>query len=117
MGTWELQGTTINIRTLLDAAYLSPHMCNLDLSGSPVKERSAMEHCLRPNHLGTHPSLPAPRYNFQMLLELRSRPLGRWNKLELRAYESVAADSGEICGLKLKNERNFWFTRVKSWGW
>ncbi|KAI9440575.1 hypothetical protein H4582DRAFT_1937842 [Lactarius indigo] len=54
------------------------------------------------------PSNPDARYSFQMTLTLRSRPLGRWNKLEFDEYESPRA-------LGLKNERPFWFSKVRSY--
>jgi len=55
------------------------------------------------------------RYAFQMMLELRSRPLGRWNKLEFRSYDSVDIESGEATPVPLKHERPFWFSKVKSY--
>ena len=61
------------------------------------------------------PGAAATRYSFQMVLDLRSRPLGRWNRLDLRAYDSVRVGSGEAVPLALKNERPFWFSKVKSY--
>ncbi|KAH9852654.1 hypothetical protein C2E23DRAFT_824705 [Lenzites betulinus] len=55
------------------------------------------------------------RYSFQMLLELHSRPLGRWNRLSFREYDSVHIGSGEATPLALKNERPFWFSKVRSY--
>ncbi|KAI0832067.1 hypothetical protein BC628DRAFT_1336193 [Trametes gibbosa] len=55
------------------------------------------------------------RYSFQMILELRSRPLGRWNRLDFREYDSVHIGSGEATPLALKNERPFWFSKVRSY--
>ena len=55
------------------------------------------------------------RYSFQMILDLRSRPLGRWNRLDLRTYDSVHLESGEATPLALKNERPFWFSKVRSY--
>jgi len=58
------------------------------------------------------------KYVFQMALALRSRPLGRWNKLDFIGYESVRVDDGEAIPLPLKHERSFWFSKVRSWaGW
>ena len=62
------------------------------------------------------PSNPTSRYSFQMTLTLRSRPLGRWNKLEFVEYESINLEDGEATGLGLKNERPFWFSKVRSYG-
>ncbi len=58
---------------------------------------------------------PDSRYSFQMILELRSRPLGRWNRFDFRAYDSVSIGSGEATPLALKNERSFWFSKVRSY--
>ncbi|KAF8141518.1 hypothetical protein EV363DRAFT_1391970 [Boletus edulis] len=55
------------------------------------------------------------RYHFQMTLTLRSKPLGRWNKLDLVSYESVNIEDGEVMPLPLKHERPFWFSKVRSW--
>ncbi|OCH87518.1 hypothetical protein OBBRIDRAFT_837296 [Obba rivulosa] len=57
-----------------------------------------------------------PRYTFQMILELRSRPLGRWNRLDFRTYDSVDVESGEAIPFPLKHERPFWFSKVRSYG-
>ncbi|EMD38956.1 hypothetical protein CERSUDRAFT_104245 [Gelatoporia subvermispora B] len=56
-----------------------------------------------------------PRYTFQMILELRSRPLGRWNRLDLHTYDSVDIESGEATPLPLKHQRPFWFSKVRSY--
>ena len=58
----------------------------------------------------------ASKYMFQMTLELRSRPLGRWNRLAMQLYETVAISDGEATALPLKNERPFWFSKVRSYG-
>ena len=59
--------------------------------------------------------MPDARYTFQMTLELRSRPLGRWNRLDFQEYESVAVSTGEAVALPLKKERPFWFSKVRSY--
>ncbi len=61
------------------------------------------------------PSNLDARYTFQMTLALRSRPLGRWNKLDFDEYESVNVEDGEVTRLALKNERPFWFSKVRSY--
>jgi len=61
------------------------------------------------------PSGGTTRYTFQMTLTLRSRPMGRWNKLEFVEYESVDCVSGEVMPLVLKHERPFWFSKVRSY--
>ncbi|KAI6023883.1 hypothetical protein PISMIDRAFT_29345 [Pisolithus microcarpus 441] len=58
---------------------------------------------------------PPSRYHFQMTLALHSKPLGRWNRLEILSYESVNVDEGEVVPCVLKHERPFWFSKVKSY--
>ncbi|KAI0075306.1 hypothetical protein K474DRAFT_1709112 [Panus rudis PR-1116 ss-1] len=56
------------------------------------------------------------RYTFQMTLELRSKPvLGKWNRLDMKAYDSVNVDTGEATPVALKNDRPFWFSKVRSY--
>ncbi|KZS94313.1 hypothetical protein SISNIDRAFT_453194 [Sistotremastrum niveocremeum HHB9708] len=61
-------------------------------------------------------SQPA-KYSFQMTLNLKSRPLGRWNKLDLAAYDSVDVATGEASAFTLKHERPYWFSKVRSYRW
>jgi F-box protein 9 len=62
------------------------------------------------------PSGTAARYVFRMTLQLRSKPLGRWNRLEFVAYDSVNLDTGEAVPVSLKHERwPFLFSRVRSY--
>jgi len=61
------------------------------------------------------PYSPSGKYSFEMLLDLKSRPLGRWNKLDLAGYSSVEAETGEACPFSLKHERPFWFSKVKTY--
>lgn len=61
------------------------------------------------------PSGEAMRYSFQMVLDLRSRPLGRWNRLDISAYESVALETGETSPFPLTNDRPYWFSKVRSY--
>ncbi|KAI1793519.1 hypothetical protein LXA43DRAFT_971860 [Ganoderma leucocontextum] len=65
--------------------------------------------------LTKEPAAAEMRYSFQMVLDLRSRPVGRWNRLEFRGYDSVHIASGEATPLALKNERPFWFSKVRSY--
>lgn len=55
------------------------------------------------------------RYSFKMTLTLRSRPLGRWNRLDFQEYDSVNMENGEVTPVALKNERPFWFSKVRSY--
>ncbi|KAL5531343.1 hypothetical protein ACEPAG_4220 [Sanghuangporus baumii] len=63
----------------------------------------------------TDPSGGNLRYTFQMTLTLKSKPLGRWNKLDLAGYDSVNKENGETIPLGLKHERPFWFSKVRSY--
>ncbi|KAH8104051.1 hypothetical protein BXZ70DRAFT_924156 [Cristinia sonorae] len=60
------------------------------------------------------PSSNPPKYTFQMRLGLKSRPVGRWNRLDFVTYESVTVD-GEATPLLVKHDRPFWFSKVKSY--
>ncbi|KIO24859.1 hypothetical protein M407DRAFT_25818 [Tulasnella calospora MUT 4182] len=55
------------------------------------------------------------RYGFEMTLDLKSKPHGRWNKLTFTTYSSVQLETGEREPLVLKHERPFWFSKVKSY--
>ncbi|KAJ7696586.1 hypothetical protein B0H17DRAFT_1158661 [Mycena rosella] len=89
IGTWQLSGTVVTISNLIDAS-------------------------------GRFPIPPIPgnrdfaRYSFSMILSLRSRPIGRWNKLDLTAYNSVDIENGNTTPLGLRHERPYWFSKVKS---
>lgn len=87
IGNWSLSGSTVYITNLVEQ---HPHA-----------------------HATTEPQ--PNKYFFQMTLALRSRPLGRWNKLDFIGYDSVNVEDGEAVPLPLKNERSFWFSKVKSW--
>ncbi|KAG2075663.1 hypothetical protein BDR04DRAFT_855485 [Suillus decipiens] len=88
IGNWSLSGSTV-------------YITNLD-----EKHRS---------HAHATTEQQPNKYLFQMTLALRSRPLGRWNKLDFIGYDSVNVEDGEAVPLPLKNERSFWFSKVKSW--
>ncbi|KAG8832964.1 hypothetical protein FRC17_000231 [Serendipita sp. 399] len=57
-----------------------------------------------------------PKYSFSMRLGLRSKPIGRWNKLDILRYSSIHIDTDEETPLPLKHERPYWFSKVKSYG-
>ncbi|KAG1767199.1 hypothetical protein EV702DRAFT_761225 [Suillus placidus] len=86
---------------------------NWSLSGNTVYITNLVEKHLSHAHATTEPQ--PSKYFFQMTLALRSRPLGRWNKLDFIGYDSVNVEDGETIPLPLKNERSFWFSKVKSW--
>ncbi|KAG0709406.1 hypothetical protein DFH29DRAFT_229248 [Suillus ampliporus] len=81
---------------------------NWSLSGNTVYISNLVE---KPSHTTTEPN----NYIFQMTLALRSRPIGRWNKLDFIGYDSVNVEDGETLPLPRKNERSFWFSKVRSW--
>ena len=57
-------------------------------------------------------------YVFQMTLQLTSRPLGRWNKLAIIAYDSVHVESGEMIPVSINQENTpFVFSKVRSYGY
>ncbi len=41
--------------------------------------------------------------------------LYRWNKLDFMSFDSVNLETGETEPLPLKNERAFWFSKVRSY--
>ncbi|KAF7323693.1 hypothetical protein MKEN_00590200 [Mycena kentingensis (nom. inval.)] len=92
IGTWRLSGSTVQISNLIDAS-----------GRFPIPPLTAADE-----------DQPFARYAFSMTLGLRSRPMGRWNKLEFTAYESVDLESGDTSPLPLRHERPFWFSKVKS---
>ncbi|KAI9456950.1 hypothetical protein HD554DRAFT_2144238 [Boletus coccyginus] len=96
IGDWRLEGSRVLITNLVERY---PHATHASSA--------------HPSH---HSHTPQPtRYHFQMTLALRSKPLGRWNKLDLVSYESVNIEDEEVVLLPLKHERPFWFSKVKSW--
>ncbi|KAF4611137.1 hypothetical protein D9613_006982 [Agrocybe pediades] len=104
IGQWKLEGSTVHLTNLIDASgrYILPTSVDTE----------------DPSHLGspTPNNGEHPRYVFLMTLELKSRPLGRWNKMDILAYESLNLGSGEVDPFMLKNERPFWFSKVRSYG-
>ena len=57
-------------------------------------------------------------YVFQVTLQLNSRPLGRWNRLSILAYDSVHVESGEMIPVSINREKTqFMFSKVKSYGY
>lgn len=81
------------------------HVGSWQLDGSVV----------RISNLHTPQECPPSRYHFQMTLSLHSKPLGRWNRLDILSYESVNVDEGEVVPCVLKHERPFWFSKVKGY--
>jgi F-box protein 9 len=93
IGTWFLSGATVNILNLVDAS---------DKQAPRIFTTATTD-------------VSSMRYSYQMMLGIRSRPLGRWNRLDIICYESVDLDSGEAVPILLKHERPFWFSKVRSY--
>ncbi|EIW79397.1 hypothetical protein CONPUDRAFT_127505 [Coniophora puteana RWD-64-598 SS2] len=103
IGEWTLDGTTVFISNLVEMKDRAP------LANTTNTTPSYHHHHHQP------PPQEPSKYQFQMELELRSRPLGRWNRLDLVAYDTVQVATGEVLALPLKHDRPFWFSRVRSW--
>ncbi|KAG7093675.1 hypothetical protein E1B28_007334 [Marasmius oreades] len=129
IGTWHLSGTTIVLSNLIDSDSLSdPKLAPVDLN-SPSSVLSAINNVHRTSNLtgtgtaSTGPSYHPPgmslrlRYVFTMSLSLRSRPLGRWNKLDITSYDSIHLETGDVHPVALKHERPFWFSKVRSYAY
>ncbi|PPQ96280.1 hypothetical protein CVT26_005667 [Gymnopilus dilepis] len=106
-GQWKLIGTTVHITNLIDAS----GRFALPVSGITGPNPP-------PEPYSSSASLPngeKAKYTFLMTLNLRSRPLGRWNRMDIQAYESLNIDTGDINPIMLKHERPFWFSKVRSY--
>lgn len=55
------------------------------------------------------------RYVFTMSLQLRSRPVGRYNRLDITAFDSVKVATGDIAPVVTKYEKPFLFSKVRSY--
>ncbi|RDB20829.1 F-box only protein 9 [Hypsizygus marmoreus] len=95
IGNWHLSGKTVQLTNLLDASGRFP----LPSSDAPVSPES---------------NDGAP-YAFAMTLSLLSRPTGRWNRLDIKSYNSVKLETGEVNPIQMKNEHEFWFSKVRSY--
>jgi len=107
LGHWKLVGTTVHLSNLVDASgrFALPLSGDINIS-SPTPATSS----------STSASESArARYVFTMALTLRSRPLGRWNKMDIESYDSVNIETGDVNPVALKHERPFWFSKVRSY--
>ncbi|KAJ3844417.1 hypothetical protein F5878DRAFT_601911 [Lentinula raphanica] len=139
-GNWHLSGNTIVLSNLIDAS--SHSLTHVDFS-SPASVADLLRRSNMPSamdsglgfsesphghyahHSGhghghghghsTDSSGPTIRYIFTMNLTLLSRPLGRWNKMDIASYDSVNLETGEASPVALKHERPFWFSKVRSY--
>ncbi|ESK96528.1 hypothetical protein Moror_7036 [Moniliophthora roreri MCA 2997] len=118
IGTWHLSGTTIVISNLLDTGCISSSVISSIDFSSPstildaINRLNSAPQTTRHNEPSTQQSL---RYMFTMSLSLRSRPLGRWNKLDIVSYDSISLETGDTYPVALKRERPFWFSKVRSY--
>ncbi|KAH9479358.1 F-box protein pof7 [Psilocybe cubensis] len=114
-GQWTLNGTIVQLTNLLDASgRFSTSLPSSDgvLSGG-VSRVSGHSHG-NANSTSDR-SDQEPRYTFSMTLNLRSRPLGRWNRMDIESYDSVNIETGDVYPIMLKHERPFWFSKVRSY--
>ncbi|TYJ54452.1 hypothetical protein B9479_004868 [Cryptococcus floricola] len=61
------------------------------------------------------PGIKEAKYEFEMELALRETSRGRWNKLDLLEYRSVNLGTDETLGLGLRNQKPFYFSKVRSY--
>ncbi|KAJ3904988.1 hypothetical protein F5879DRAFT_1001302 [Lentinula edodes] len=134
-GNWHLSGNTVVLSNLIDASsrsltyidFSSPTSVAHLLSQSTMARGDAdapPSHSSHSHHAHSHghghghaadPSIPTIRYIFTMHLTLLSRPLGRWNKMDIVSYDTVKLETGEASPVALKHERPFWFSKVRSY--
>ncbi|KDR80711.1 hypothetical protein GALMADRAFT_91284 [Galerina marginata CBS 339.88] len=107
-GQWKLVGTTVHITNLVDASgrFALPFSAAIGPNPPPEPYSSSTS---------TPASGEHARYVFLMTLNLRSRPLGRWNRMDIQAYESLNIENGDVNPIVLKHERPFWFSKVRSY--
>ncbi|KIY62254.1 hypothetical protein CYLTODRAFT_427053 [Cylindrobasidium torrendii FP15055 ss-10] len=97
-GRWMLEGTQVYITNLVEA--IDSHV--------PISLEDDLGDILLAN-----PDLV--RYVFTMTLSLKSKPLGRWNRLDFTAFDSMQLRSGESLPVLAKHERPFWFSKIRSY--
>ncbi|WVQ77810.1 hypothetical protein IAR50_007500 [Cryptococcus sp. DSM 104548] len=61
------------------------------------------------------PGVKEAKYEFEMELALRETTRGRWNKLDLLEYRSVNLGTDEALRLGLRNQKPFYFSKVRSY--
>ncbi|KAF8906271.1 hypothetical protein CPB84DRAFT_1844520 [Gymnopilus junonius] len=104
-GQWKLVGTTVHITNLIDASGRFALPVSGATGPSPPPEPYS-------SSSGTGEKA---RYAFLMTLNLRSRPMGRWNRMDIQLYESLNVETGDVNPIVLKHERPFWFSKVRSY--
>ncbi|KXN87426.1 F-box only protein 9 [Leucoagaricus sp. SymC.cos] len=112
IGTWSLSGTAIVLSNLFDA---SGQYSILGLEEEPPPNHQHHHHHGHHSHSGSSGERRPSRYVFQMGLDLTSRPLGRWNRLDIDSYDTLNLETGDVTPIILKHERPFWFSKVRSY--
>ncbi|TFK39816.1 hypothetical protein BDQ12DRAFT_512503 [Crucibulum laeve] len=108
LGNWHLEGTTLHLTNLIDASGRFVLQGLEPPSSAPIHSHL--------HHSSNTTSEDRARYVFVMSLNLRSRPLGRWNRLDMETYESISLETGDATPVALKHDRPFWFSKVRSYG-
>jgi len=93
------------LSNLLDASGRYPIVSSIE-EPPPVPRPSDQHHSS---------DMRSSRYVFVMSLELKSRPLGRWNRLDIHSYDTLNLETGDLTPVALKHERPFWFSKVRSY--
>ncbi|KAF5361821.1 hypothetical protein D9756_002334 [Leucocoprinus leucothites] len=116
IGTWTLTGTEIALSNLFDASgrYPIPGLDEEPLLISHPPASHHHHHHHHHHHSQTSVEAQASRYVFVMSLGLKSRPLGRWNRLDMHSYDTLNLETGDLTPVALKHERPFWFSKVRS---
>ncbi|KAL4259081.1 F-box only protein FBXO9/FBXO48 [Pleurotus pulmonarius] len=124
VGEWALEGTTIQLSNLIDSQSIPSNFIPPDgeipaaLLDDHITSSSTTKSSKRHAHEVSSASVAreAPRYVFTMTLSLRSRPVtGKWNKLDILDYSTVNVETGDVQPVALKQERPFWFSKVRSY--
>ena len=132
MGNWKLVDTTVHLSNLVDASgrftlppsSLPAGTAVISHSGGTIRDydtrplgsgsATGIGHGHHP-HNSHLPAQTDARYIFDMTLKLRSKPLGRWNKMDIQSYDSINLETGDVSPIVLKHERPFWFSKVRSY--
>ncbi|KAJ3551479.1 hypothetical protein NP233_g13074 [Leucocoprinus birnbaumii] len=118
IGTWSLTGTEIALSNLFDASGRYP-IPGLDDEPDLTSHPPSHHHHHHGHHHHSHShgggETSPSRYVFVMSLGLKSRPLGRWNRLDIHSYDTLNLETGDLTPVALKHERPFWFSKVKSY--
>ncbi|PFH51804.1 hypothetical protein AMATHDRAFT_141654 [Amanita thiersii Skay4041] len=124
LGTWRLLGDTIHLNLVEANGKITPSLpppfevLNAFLEETEIAEvgGASQRHASHVPHRHSGQSTEQQtRYTFVMTLALRSRPVGRWNRLDIETYDSISLATGGVTPVALKHERPFWFSKVRSY--